>query len=388
LTPTPAGGDLVLTGCRIFTGDEVLTDRSVVVRDGVVVGLPSTRDTPLAVGAVDLGGRWVSPGFIDLQVNGGGDVLFNDDPTVAAIERIVDAHRRLGTTDVLLTFVTAPVPAMVRAGEAVREAIAQQVDGVLGIHFEGPLINPARAGAHDAGLARTTPDDEVLAALTAPTGGATLVTLAPEVVPPGFVETLVDHGIKVAAGHTDATADEVARAADEGLDAATHVWNVMRPPTAREPGTVGAVLADPRIRCGLIADGHHVSWPTLQVSLRALGARRAFLVTDAMPPLGGTATSFRLGGHRVEVHGDRCTTDDGRLAGSMLDLASAVRNVVRHAGVPIEDALRMVTRTPAEALGVADRRGRVAAGRPARLTIFDDDLHVSAVVVDGALTDV
>jgi N-acetylglucosamine-6-phosphate deacetylase len=381
-------GDLILTGCEIFTGDEVLRDHSVVVRDGVVEALPPRLDAPVeGAGVVDLGGRSVAPGFIDVQVNGGGDVLFNDDPSVATIERIVAAHRRLGTTDLLVTFVSGPAPDMARAGDAVRQAIEQRLDGVLGIHFEGPLLSRARLGAHDGDQVPASPESAVVAALTAPTGGSTLVTLAPEVVPPGFVADLVRRGIRVSAGHTDATAEQVGRAVDEGVTGATHVWNAMRPPTAREPGAVGALLTDGRVRCGFIADGHHVAWSTLQLSFRAVPPGGAFLVSDAMPPVGGTASGFGLGDRRITVSGGRCTTADGVLAGSALDLASAVRNVVRHCGVSKEEALRMATRYPAELLGIGDRRGRIAPGYPARFTILDDDLTASAVVLGGALTE-
>ena len=381
-------GDLILTGCEIFTGDEVLRDHSIVVRDGVVVALPARLDASgHGDGVVDLGGRSVAPGFLDVQVNGGGDVLFNDDPSVATIERVVAAHQSLGTTDLLVTFVSGPVADMMRAGDAVREAIGQGFDGVLGIHFEGPLLNRARLGAHDGDQVPASPDDAVLAALTAPTGGPTLVTLAPEVVPPGFVAGLVRRGIRVSAGHTDATAEQVGRAVDEGVTGGTHVWNAMRPPTAREPGAVGALLTDDRVRCGFIADGHHVSWPTLQLSFRASQPGCAFLVSDAVSPVGGTASEFRLGGRRITVTDGRCTTADGVLAGSTLHLASAVRNVVRHCGVAKAEALRMATLYPAQLLGIDDRRGRIAPGYPARFTVLDDDLTVSAVVLGGVLTE-
>jgi N-acetylglucosamine-6-phosphate deacetylase len=381
-------GDLVLTGCEIFTGDEVLRDHSIVVRDGVVAALPPRSDAPRhGTGVVDLGGRSVAPGLIDVQVNGGGDVLFNDDPSVATIERIMAAHRRLGTTDLLVTFVSGPAVDMARAGDAVRQAIEKRLDGLLGIHFEGPLLNRARLGAHDGDQVLGSPESAVVAALAAPTGGSTLVTLAPEVVPGGFIAGLVRRGIRVSAGHTDATAEEVGRAVDEGVTGATHVWNAMRPPTAREPGAVGALLTDGRVRCGFIADGHHVSWSTLQLSFRAVQPGGAFLVSDAMPPVGGTASSFGLGDRRITVADGRCTTAEGVLAGSALDLASAVRNVVRHCGVPKEEALRMATRYPAELLGIGDRRGTIAPGYPARFTILDDDLTASAIVTGGALTE-
>jgi N-acetylglucosamine-6-phosphate deacetylase len=283
----------------------------------------------------------------------------------------------------MITYITGPGDGMRRAAMAVSACREQGIDGVIGIHFEGPAINPARAGVHDRAWIRSEPADELTSTYTLGRGYPTLVTLAPEMVQPGFITKLVKQGIRVSVGHTDATFDQTARAVDEGATGGTHVWNAMSGLTSRNPGAVGALLHADRVWCGLIADGFHVDFTTLAVSLRAKIPGRAFLVTDAMNPVGGTNDSFALGPHSVSVVDGKCQTEDGTLAGSALDMATAVRNCIQKIGIPKAEALRMATLYPARFLGVDDQLGTIRAGKRARLAIFDDELRVSAVVTGG-----
>jgi len=378
---------IALTNGILYTGDDFLIDHAVVIRGERITAVVPNREVQREVDWIDLGGRSVAPGFVDLQVNGGGDVLFNDDPTGPAIEGIAAAHRRYGTTDLMPTYVTGPLDGMAQATEAVAAcARDRHLPGVLGIHFEGPAINPAKTGAHDRDWARADGWDELLSVYaTAAARVRTLVTLAPEVVPRGFIADLARRGVRVSAGHTDATSEELAEAITEGLTGGTHLWNAMSSMTSRAPGAVGALLADDRVWCSVIADGHHVDFTTLAVTFRAKPRGKAFLVSDAMPPLGGSTNQFHLGVRAATARDGRCVTADGTLAGSVTDLAAAVRNCVRHVGVAPDEALRMASLYPAQYLGVDDRLGRIRPGFSARFAIFDDDFNVSAVVVDGVL---
>ena len=374
--------EFALVNCDVFTGDKVLTQHAVIVRGGVIVDVVPSDAVPPDVEPIDLEGKSVAPGFIDLQVNGGGDVLFNDDPSLEALIHIRDAHRRLGTTDILPTYITGPADGMAAAAEAVNAAV-REIEGILGIHFEGPAINPERAGVHDKAFIRSGPSEELLSVFTAIRDACCFVTLAPETVGEGFIRSLVQRGVRVAAGHTSATRAQMRAAFDEGLSCGTHLWNAMTPLTSREPGAVGALLREDRVWVDIIADGHHVDFDTVAIAVRAKPRGRTFLVTDAMSPVGGTRGGYRLGPLDVSVIEGRCVTSDGVLAGSALDLASAVRNCIQRIGMPKHEALRMASLYPAQYLGIDDRRGWIRPGYPAHLAVFDNEINVSAVVFEG-----
>jgi N-acetylglucosamine-6-phosphate deacetylase len=336
---------------------------------GVVPAPPPGSDR------IDLGGASVAPGLIDLQVNGGGDVLFNDAPTVESVRRIAAAHRRFGTTDLLPTFITGSDDGMAAAARACAAA------GALGVHLEGPFLNPARPGVHDPALMRRLTLAE---AARIPHDQLVLLTVAPEQADDGAIAALSARGVRVAAGHTDATHDQLSAAFAAGVSGVTHLFNAMRPLESREPGAVGAALGSPDAWCGIILDGHHVHFASARVAWQAKAARKLVLVTDAMPPVGGEGTGFRIGPHEARVVAGRCVTREGVLAGSVLDMATTVRNAVAHLGLPVEEALRMASTYPAEWLGVAGRLGRIAPGFDANLVVFEDDVRVLGTFVRGA----
>ena len=373
--------DALLNG-RIFTGEGWQDDRAVLIEGGLIRGLVPIGDVPADARRIDLRHGVLAPGFVDLQVNGGGGVLLNDDPSVATIGTIARAHRRFGTTGLLPTLITADRATTARAIEAVREAIQAGVPGVLGIHLEGPHLNPARAGVHDPSLMRPieAADIELYASLGV---GRTLVTLAPEVTGLEAIRELTRQGVIVAAGHTDAGPEILLPAIGAGLRGFTHLFNAMSPLQSRAPGAVGTALATPGTWCGLILDGHHVDPVAARVAFRAKAAGELLLVTDAMPPLGASESTFRLGDLIVGVQDGRCTTPDGRLAGSCLDLASAIRNAVGWLDVPLETALRMASTGPAAALGLDDDVGRIAPGMRADLVMLDTGLEVRATWIAG-----
>jgi N-acetylglucosamine-6-phosphate deacetylase len=376
-----------LTADAVFDGSRRHRDCAVVIDGPAIVGIVPRRELPATMPVHALPeGMWLAPGFIDVQVNGGGDVLFNDAPTPETIERIAAAHLAFGTTALLPTLIT-DTPAKMRAAlEAVREAAGAN-PGVLGIHLEGPFLSPEKPGVHDPALFRVPGEADATAlieALIKARAGVMLVTLAPERVPAGIIRQLVAAGVIVAAGHTAATAEEIAAARAAGLTGFTHLFNAMPPLAARAPGPVGAALGDPDAWCGLIVDLRHVAPVVLRVALAARGWQRMMLVTDAMPTVGWPGDSFALPGHRVTRRDGALRAEDGTLAGSDLDMASAVRNAVEALGLPLEAALHMASRAPAEFLGLGDRLGRIAPGYRADMVLLDDGLRVTETWIGGA----
>jgi N-acetylglucosamine-6-phosphate deacetylase len=329
----------------------------------------------------DLHGQRLLPGFIDTQVNGGGGVLFNDAPTVDAIRAIGRAHRRFGTTGFLPTLISDDLEVIDAALGAVREAIATRVPGVLGIHIEGPFLNPERKGVHDPAKLRAL-DDRAIELLSRPTGGRTMVTLAPEMTTPASIRRLAAAGIVVSAGHTNATCAQVQAALAAGLRGFTHLFNAMSQLGSREPGVVGAALADAASFCGLIVDGVHVNPLTLKLALRAKLPSQFMLVTDAMSNIGNGDGDFRLQGKRIRVIDNELRDDDGVLAGANLTMSGAVANAVRLLGLELGVAVRMASANPATFLGLNDV-GRIAPGQRACLVLTDDHGDVLETWIDG-----
>ena len=372
-----------LINARAFTPHGFRDDVAVLVDGGRIAALVGADDARLRDADVhDLGGRMLLPGFIDCQVNGGGDVLFNDAPTVDAIRRIGAAHRRFGTTGFLPTLISDDVDVMRAAIAAVDAAIAEGVPGVLGIHLEGPYLAPARRGVHDAAKFRA-PDASEIALVSSLQNGVTVLTIAPERVSIDAIGELARRGVIVCAGHTAATYDETRAALDAGLVGFTHLYNAMSPLTSREPGVVGAALEDAASWCGIVVDGHHVHPASLRIALAAKPRGKLMLVTDAMPPVGGDSDSYALGGVAITCRDGRCQTPDGVLAGSALDMAGAVRNAVSMLGVTLDEAARMASAYPAAFLRLSSTHGAIAPGLRADFVELDDGLAVRRTWIGG-----
>ena len=378
----------VLRNARILAGDEFRDDLAVVIEDGRITALVSDAAPQLgsADEQVDLGGGWLLPGFIDAQVNGGGGVLFNNTPDVDSLRTLAAAHRRFGTTGLLPTLISDDVQVMRRAIDATRAAIAQGVPGVLGIHLEGPYIAPARKGTHDANKFRV-PDADEIAMGASLDNGVTLLTLAPERVPLESIRALVERGVIVAAGHTAASYEEARAGLDAGIRGFTHLYNAMSPLTGREPGAVGAALEDRDSWIGIIADGVHVHAASLRVALAAKPRGKVMLVTDAMPPVGADSPSYELYGEVITAVDGVVRNAAGSLAGSALDMATAVRNAVHLLGLPLDEAARMASRYPAQFLNLDDRLGEIAEGYQADLVLLDNALQVRATWIAGERED-
>jgi N-acetylglucosamine-6-phosphate deacetylase len=357
-------------------------DAAVLIGEGRVLGLAPRQDVPDHWPRRFLpGGVVLAPGFIDLQVNGGGGVLLNDNPSADAMRAIARAHRRYGVTACLPTMITDSRQQMQAAITAARTAAG--TDGVLGVHLEGPFISPARPGIHrpDHIAIPHLSDLDWLADLAG--AGRSMITLAPERLPDGFVKRLAATGVRVSAGHSEAPADVMMRAVADGLTGVTHLFNAMPPFAGREPGIVGAALAEPRLMAGIIIDGIHVDPVSVRAAFAAKGAGGMMLVSDAMPSVGADVGAFELMGRTISLRDGRLTDADGTLAGAHLAVASAVRNAVTLAKLPLEDALRAASLTPATFLGLEHERGTLTPGARADLVALTAGLEVIGTWVGG-----
>lgn len=373
---------VVLSGARVLRGDTLVEGLAVVLDGAEIAAVLPESEAPRGTSVRALDGGVLTPGFIDVQINGGGGALFNQAPAVDSLVTIGEAHRRYGTTGFLPTVITDDSAVIDQAMRAVEQAIDRGVPGVLGIHIEGPMLAPTRHGIHDPRHLRGATDDllELLCSLRV---GRTLVTVAPEVVGPEAIRRLVDAGVIVAAGHTEATYEQMREGFAAGITGVTHLFNAMSPMANRAPGAVGASLDDHDVWCGLIVDGVHVHPATLRVALHSRPLDKFMLVTDAMTPVGTDQTAFDLQGRRITVAGDRCVDAAGTLAGSVLSMEAAVRNTVELVGIPPPAALRLAAASPAAFLGMERLRGDIAAGMIADLVWLGDDLDVRASWIAG-----
>ncbi|HXZ17963.1 MAG TPA: N-acetylglucosamine-6-phosphate deacetylase [Roseiarcus sp.] len=369
----------------VFDGATSRRDSAVVIEDSMIATVAPRGEIPASIEFwAAPRGAWLAPGFIDIQVNGGGDVLFNADPTPEGVATIVAAHRKFGATSILPTLITDTDETMAATLNAI-EIMLDREPGVLGLHLEGPFLSPEKPGVHRRDLIRR-PEPHHERMLTSFKKGVLLVTLAPEQAPARFIARLVAAGARIALGHSMASYAETRSAMAEGLTGFTHLFNAMPPLSAREPGPVAAALEQPNAYYGFIVDGWHVAPAMLRLALR--GAGHAMLVSDAMPPVGGTKQDFMLQGSRIRVSDGRCATSEGVLAGSAIGISTAVRNCVRLLGTPLEQALRLASAEPADFLGLGRRLGRLAPGYRADIVAFEpSDMTVFATWVAGKRFD-
>jgi N-acetylglucosamine-6-phosphate deacetylase len=372
-----------LVNGRILTATGAATDQAVVVEGARIQAIVPMAAVPESAVRYDLGGGTLLPGFIDVQVNGGGGVLFNDSPTRETIAVMGHAHAQFGTTGFLPTIISADLRTIAKAIAAVDDAIASGVPGVLGIHVEGPFLSPERSGIHDPENFRVM-DEEAVAILSSLKRGKTMVTLAPEVVSTETIRALAGAGIIVSAGHTNASYEEMRGALAAGVRGFTHLFNAMSPMKTRGPGTVGAALDDRESWCGIIVDGLHVHPAVLRVALRCKGGEKLMLVTDAMPSVGVSKKVFSLQGKTITVKNGVCVGPDGTLAGSDLDMAAGFRNLLSFLNLDLRAASRMASANAAAFLGLEDDTARIAAGARADLVLLNGKLEVRQTWIGGA----
>jgi N-acetylglucosamine-6-phosphate deacetylase len=370
---------------HILTGGRVVSGLAVVVNGGIIDAILPDEKVESSCDIVDLGGRTLLPGFVDLQVNGGGGLLFNDNPCVETIRAIAHAHYQFGVTSFLPTIISDDVEKVRMAVAAVDEAIAKGVPGVVGIHIEGPYLNVERKGIHNADKIRKL-DAEGMAAISGLRNGKTLMTLAPEQAEFEQISQLAASGIILAAGHTNGSYDQIIESFRYGVTGVTHLFNAMSPLTNREPGAVGAALENPDCWCCIIVDGKHVHPASFRIAIAAKGGPQRFiLVSDAMPTVGSTDKVFTLGDQEVRVVDGVCQNADGTLAGSDLDMALAVKNAVASLGVTLAEAVQMASLNPARFLGLDSKLGSIELGMAANFALVDDAGSVLGTWINGEL---
>ncbi|RLQ21325.1 N-acetylglucosamine-6-phosphate deacetylase [Seongchinamella sediminis] len=366
---------------RLFDGDNWLDDHALLIdREQIVAVLPRA-ELAADIQRHELAGLNLAPGLIDIQVNGGGGVMFNNQPSAEGVATIANAHRRYGTTGIMPTVISDTPEVQRRAASAIAAARAAGESGVLGLHLEGPHFAPNRRGTHKATMIRP-PAPSDIDWLTSLGDFPTMITLAPEHAGPGVVRKLSQAGLLVCAGHTDASYQQISAAIAEGLRGFTHLFNAMSPLQGRAPGTVGAALDNTDTWAGIIADGHHVDPAAIRIAHRAKGPGKLLLVSDAMSTVGGP-DSIEIYGECIKVDAGRLVNAEGNLAGSAIALFDAVRIAHLDAGLALEECLRMASRYPAQFLGLEGQLGRLAAGYRADLFAFDNDYQVSHTWVAG-----
>ncbi len=370
-----------LSNCKIYTGSDVLTEHAVIIDNDLIQSVVPVAELPEGIEEKNLNGANLSPGFIDLQLNGCGGVMLNDDITAETMQIMHEANLKSGCTSFLPTLITTSNDDMRSAISAAREYHNKYQNQSLGLHLEGPYLNVAKKGIHNVDFIRPS-DEEMIDLICENTDVITKVTLAPELNNPEHIRRLKAAGVVVSIGHTNATYKEARKGFEAGISFATHLFNAMTPMVGREPGVVGAIYDTPEVYAGIIADGFHVDYANIRIAHKIKGDKLV-LVTDATAPAGANMDHFIFVGKKVYYREGKCVDENGTLGGSALTMIEAVQNTVEHAGIALDEALRMATLYPASAIGVEKRLGRIRTGMVANLTVFDRDFNVKATVVNG-----
>jgi N-acetylglucosamine-6-phosphate deacetylase len=373
-----------ITGARIFDGATWHDRSALLIDDGMVEGLVAA-DIPSDARRVEADGAMIVPGFVDLQVNGGGGALLNLTPTVDAIRTICTNYAQFGTTALLPTLITDTPEKNVLAIAAGAAAVEQGVPGFLGLHIEGPHLAVSRKGAHDPSLIRRMEESDLQRFLDARKKLPNLlVTVAVEAADTTQISRLSEAGIIVSIGHSDGSYAQVRAAVDAGASMVTHLFNAQSQIGNREPGIVGATLDLGALSAGLIADGIHVHPASIGLALRSKrGPGQIFLVTDAMSPTGTDWTEFVLTGQTVYRKDGALRLADSTLAGADLTMIDAIRYVHRTVGVPFDEALRMASLYPAQALGVGATHGHLGRGARGDFVVLGDNLDIRSTWIGG-----
>lgn len=363
----------VYTNGVIYTGLDVLTGKAIVVEDNIIRTIVHTEAVKQSDTVYDLHGMNIAPAFIDLQIYGANNQLFSANPTVESIAETYQYCLAGGCSQFMITMATNSIEVFLEGMEAVRAYWQQGGKGLLGLHLEGPYMNPAKKGAHIEKYIKKPTMSEVSMLLEKGKDVFKMITLAPEMCDDAIIRLLVANGIIVSAGHSNATYAEAQKGFAAGIPAATHLFNAMSPFQSREPGMVGAIYNNPGIKCSVVADGVHVDFVSLKISKQIMG-NRLFFITDAV-------TNCSEGGYQHVFKEDRYTLPDGTLSGSALTMMQSVKNGVTKANISLEEALRMATVYPAELLKSDIPYGKIAPGYAAEFVVFDDALTVQKMVV-------
>ncbi|GAB3250505.1 N-acetylglucosamine-6-phosphate deacetylase [Larkinella harenae] len=378
--------DFTLTHATVFTGTDVISDATVRVSNGLVQEVTTSRLNDDA-GEIDLNNQWLVPGFVDLQVYGGSDAFLNESPTAQTVEHIYQTHLKNGTTSLLPTLYSTSLEVIHTAIEAVREARLTNPNGVLGLHVEGPYINPEKRGVHSLAYIHPPVEAELNKLLEKGHDVIRLLTIAPELFLPDQLSQLLKQTAKthvqLSVGHSNATYEQASSFFQQGIGLATHLYNAMRPFESREPGVVGAVFDHPTVHASLVADGFHCDWAAIRIARRLLG-ERLFLISDAILA-NPSKSSHGFEDFTLYYENGRFTNHEGKLAGSSITLLDAVRNSIRHVGLEPSEAFLMASTVPAEIIGAGDTLGKIQPGFIANLVVLTSDLTVSNVIANSQL---
>jgi N-acetylglucosamine-6-phosphate deacetylase len=360
---------------EIFTGSELHTGKAVLVRDGQITGTTDATAIPAGYRKQELSGHLLAPAFVDLQIYGGNGKLFSAELTTEALDATYEYCLQGGCTQFQITLATNSIEKFIRGLEVAREYRIGGGKGLLGVHLEGPYINPAKKGAHIEKFIKKPTEKEIRQLLTAGKDVFRMITVAPEQCDPACIDLLINSGIVVSAGHSNATYEEGGNGFYRGIPAATHLFNAMSPLQGRQPGMVGAIYDNNDVRCSVVCDGVHVDFASVRISKKIM-QQRLFFITDAV-----TEVSY---GEYVHVFkGDRYTLPDGTLSGSALTMLQCVRNGVEKCGFPLPEALRMASLYPATVMGLGDQLGVIQPGARADFVLLDEELNLLQVIVDG-----
>ncbi len=378
-----------LTNCIIYTGHERLDNHAVIIDGEIIKHVCPVSELPSTIKQHDLNGAILSPGFIDLQVNGCGGVQFNDNKenvTLKNLDIMQKANERTGCTSYLPTLITCSDELMKHGINVMTDYLKNNKNQALGLHLEGPYINVIKKGTHNPDFIRQ-PSAQMIDYLAAHAEAITKITLAPEMVSNDFIHQLKDAGIIISAGHSNATYEEAKQGFKAGIRFSTHLFNAMPYISGRGPGLVGAIYDTPEVYAGIIADGLHVQWANIRNS-KQLKGDKLILVTDATAPAGidpqtGEMDHFIFAGKTIYYRDGLCVDENGTLSGSSLTMIDAVKNSVEHVGIALDETLRMATLYPARAIGVDDSLGSIVPGKIANLTAFNHDFKVLATYVNG-----
>lgn len=360
---------------EIFTGQSIETGKAVLVKDGKITGIVDEADIPPGYRQKQLSGYILAPAFIDLQIYGGNGSLFSAEMTTDALEAVYEYCLAGGCTQFMITLATNSIEKFLHGMEVARNYQAGGGKGLLGVHLEGPYINPVKKGAHIERFIKKPTPAEIGLLLEKGKGIFKMMTLAPEQCDRDCIDMLLENGIIVSAGHSNARYGEAIDGFYQGIPAATHLFNAMSPLQGREPGMVGAIYDNPDVRCSIVCDGVHVDYASVRISKKILG-QRLFLITDAV-------AEVQYGEYVHVFKEDRYTLPDGTLSGSALTMLQAVKNAVGKAGIPLPEALRMASLYPATVLGKENKWGSIQPGAEADLILLDDQLNLLQVIVEG-----
>ncbi len=370
-----------LKNAKIYTGQGLVEGKVVLIEGNKIKDI--LDEAPENIEIIDLEGKIIAPGFIDLQLNGCGGVNFNDEISIETFKLMHETNLKTGTTSYLPTLITTSDANIEKALELVDKNEGLENVGVLGLHIEGPYISIPKKGIHNPKYIRVMSDEIIAKIAKAGKKVTKIMTIAPENAKVEHLKVLKDSGIKLAFGHTNATYED-AMEKIEYFEMVTHLFNAMSSFTSREPGVVGAIFDYKNLDCGIIIDGVHCHYKSAKIAKDIL-KEKLFLVTDAVAPVGTNMEYFIFEGNKVLYKDGKCISPDGTLGGSALTMIEGVKNLVEHVGLTLEEALLMASTYPAKAINVDNEYGYIKKGYFADIVIMDENLNITNMIVKGKL---